>query len=441
MLDRHSYRLVCGACGAEYVDDGLRLSCDVSHGPALLRTAYDSPRFAAQAPQDSIFRFGRWLPVVRTVPDSPGCVVYNADRLAARIGLDDLWVAFSGYWPERGAHMPTGTFKDLEASTVLGRMPDNPPTLVLASAGNTAAAFARACSLNGVRCLIVVPGKVLHRLDFEEPPAECVQLVALGGEATYDDAIVLAEAIGGLEGFQLEGGIRNVGRRDGLATCLLAAFEKYGRLPNYYFQGVGSGAGAVAAHEAAGRLRLNGCPDAFPRLVLCQNAPFTPIHDLWTRDQRPDGGGPAVEPPGSAAAADQSAITATELANSRPPYAVRGGIREILRESSGKAMAIPNLEVARALHMFEEVEGIDIEAAAGVALAGLTAMVGRGEVARHETVLLNVTGGGRARRGREVELKAATPDLWVDVADVRDQSVLGATAERVAGAIRPALFT
>lgn len=445
MLDRLSYRLVCSACGAEYGDDGVRLACDNRHEPALLRTVYSAPSFAAEQPRDDIFRFGRWLPVVRTIPDSPGCVVYRADRLAARIGLGELWVAFSGYWPERGAEMPTGTFKDLEASTVLGRLPDDPPTLVLASAGNTAAAFARACSANGVRCLIIVAGKALERLDSADPPAECVRLVALGGDATYDDAIALAETVGALDGFQLEGGIRNVGRRDGLATCLLSAHERIGRLPDRYVQGVGSGAGAVAAHEAAGRLRLNGCPDPLPRLVLCQNAPFAPIHDAWTRDHQPDSGvsaAGAAPPAGNRAPAtaadrpapDQSAVVASELANGRPPYAVRGGIREILRESRGTVLALPNRKVVRAMESFQDAEGIDIEPAAGVALAGLTALAERGEVGRDEMILLNVTGGGRARRRREVELKAATPDLWIDVAEVRDRSKLLGAAERAAGA-------
>jgi cysteate synthase len=434
VLDRLSYRLLCSACGAEYVDDGVRLVCDGRHEPALLRTVYDSPSFAVPGPQDGIFRFGRWLPVVRTVPDSPGCVVYRAGRLAARIGLGELWVAFSGHWPERGADMPTGTFKDLEASTVLGRLPDDPPTLVLASAGNTAAAFARACSANGVKCLIIVAGKALDRLAGADPAAECVRLVALGGDATYDDAIALAEAVGALDGFQLEGGIRNVGRRDGLATCLLSAFERTGRLPDRYVQGVGSGAGAVAAHEAAGRLRLNGCPDPLPRLVLCQNAPFAPIHDAWVRDQGIDGGDPAAAGPADRSAAGQSAVVATELANGKPPYAVSGGIREVLRESHGTVLALPNRDAARAMELFEDTEGIDIEPAAGVALAGLAALAERGDVHRGELILLNVTGGGRARRRREVELKAATPDLWIDVAEVRDRSKLAATAERAAGA-------
>ena len=46
------------------------------------------------------------------------------------------------------------------------------------------------------------------------------------------------------------------------------------------------------------------------------------------------------------------------------------------------------------------MEGIDVEPAAGVAIASLARAVRDGAIARDETVLLNVTGGGRALRAR-----------------------------------------
>jgi cysteate synthase len=35
-------------------------------------------------------------------------------------------LAFDGHWPERSAFLDTAKFKEFEAYTVLGRMPDNP---------------------------------------------------------------------------------------------------------------------------------------------------------------------------------------------------------------------------------------------------------------------------------------------------------------------------
>ena len=35
------------------------------------------------------------------------------DIYAAEIGMENLWIAFSGYWPERDVRLETGTFKEL----------------------------------------------------------------------------------------------------------------------------------------------------------------------------------------------------------------------------------------------------------------------------------------------------------------------------------------
>src|SRR5207248_2131147 len=197
-----------------------------------------------------LYRFGEWLPIVRTPPGAPGTVIYRGERLGRALGLSRLWIAFSGYWPERGADFPTGTFKDREASAVRGRLPDGCGPLVVAPAGNTASAFGAACTRHGRPCLLIVPAAALPGLALREPLGPTVKLVVLD-DADYTDAIAFAAEVARLPGFQLEGGARNVGRRDGLATPMYAAVEEIGRLPDFYVQAVGSGVGAIAVHEAA----------------------------------------------------------------------------------------------------------------------------------------------------------------------------------------------
>lgn len=225
--NRH-YSIVCSSCGARHEDDGLILDCPGPHEPAFLRTEYDSPQSRTQAPRTAtgLFRHARLLPVARAFPDVPGPVVHHAVRLGSRIGLNRLWVAFNGHWPERGALLPTCTFKDLEAYTVLGRLPADPPVLVIPSAGNTAAAFAWAATRHRVPCLIVVPAPALDGMRFPGPLAPCVRIVVLDGGATYSDAIACADLLARLPGHQAEGGARNVGRRDGLGTVMLAAAKR-----------------------------------------------------------------------------------------------------------------------------------------------------------------------------------------------------------------------
>jgi cysteate synthase len=94
-------------------------------------------------------------------------------------------------------------------------------------------------------------------------------------------------------------------------------------------------------------------------------------------------------------------IGAQVLSNQTPPYAIAGGVREALGESSGTVFAIENNEMVDAMMLFAEAEGIDIDPEAGIATAALIRAVADGSVERDRRVLLNVTGGGRAGRVRE----------------------------------------
>lgn len=388
------------------------LTCPNGHEPALLQTEYTEKNFTPVQEDEGIFRYRHWLPVVREIPGSGRPVVFRSERLSRLVGIPDLWVAFNGYWPERGGHLETGTFKELEAYTVLGRLPEDPVVLVVASAGNTAAAFASVCSRYGQPCLLIVPEVGLGRLILPEVLHPSVRLVVLE-DADYADAIALSEAVGKLNGFQLEGGVRNVGRRDGLATVMYSAVEAMGELPDFYFQAVGSAAGGIAVHEAAKRLMAAGAPsnaskEGLPRLFLSQNESFAPIHRAWQAGQRFLVRGSVED--------DKRAVRrafADELTNRFPPYAVHSGVYDVLVESGGDVLAVDGESARAAREMFRDIESIDIEPASAVAVASLLSAVREGRMRRDSSVLLNVTGGGRARRARDHSPIQAEPSLRI----------------------------
>jgi cysteate synthase len=358
---------------------------------ALLVSDFDERRFRPDAGVDGTFRYHRWLPVRRRFTDTGTVAVFRADAWGAALGLSNLWFAFSGFWPERGASLETATFKELEAYAVLGRLPeDEDRTLVVASAGNTAAAFARVCSKYGRRCAIVVPSSALPKLRFAQPLAPCVAIVEVDG--TYDHAIVFARKLASLPGFVLEGGVRNVARRDGMGTVMLAAAERIGRLPDAYVQAVGSGAGALAANEAAMRLMRDGrFGTTLPRLLLSQNRPFTPMVDSWTERS------PTLLPLDASIARERiAAIGAQVLSNQTPPYAVPGGVREALVATDGEMFGIANELAIESAARFLAVEGVDLEPAAAVALASLPAVASALDD-RDRCVLVHLTGGGWER--------------------------------------------
>ncbi|MDB5093328.1 MAG: cysteate synthase, partial [Candidatus Eremiobacteraeota bacterium] len=322
-----AYRLRCTGCGAQYDDDGIRLDCSRLHGPALLRTVYAERTFS-RADLPSMARYRSWLPLGRDVATKARTGVYRSEALGVRLGLRRLWIAFSGWWPERGATLESATFKELEAVAVLGRLaPGERRTMVIASAGNTAAAFAQIATDHDLPVLIVIPLDAWAGLAAQVRMGPTVRVAAVE-DGTYDDAIVIAKALAARDGYVFEGGVRNVGRRDGMGTALLAGVEAIGALPDAYVQAVGSAAGALAAHEAALRLVDDGrYGTRLPRLLLAQNAPFTPIHDAWSRRSA------ALDERSPLVARDQLArIGAAVLSNQAPPYATAGGVREALAQ-------------------------------------------------------------------------------------------------------------
>jgi cysteate synthase len=424
-LGQRHYVLRCPVCGTIIEDDGVVLRCPEPHEPALLLADYQSPSFQPDATLPGIFRFRDWLPAGRTLVGAGRTVVYHSKALNRTAGLSNLWVAFNGYWPERGGTLETTTFKDLEAWTVLGRLSDNQDgVMVVASAGNTAAAFASACSRNRVPCLIILPEAGLPNLQFDERLDPCVKIVSLVGFTDYADAIALANRVSRLDGFFAEGGVANVARRAGLGTTLLSAVETMGKLPDYYFQAVGSGAGGIGVHEAARLLLRDGrFGDRFPRLMLSQNLPFVPLYNSWTAGRRdlvtidPDDGRRQIQQ-----------IAAHVLSNRQPPYSIRGGVFDVLTESGGQMLAADNLETLPRLKLFEELEGIDIDPASAVAFATLLKAARSGLLEHDATVLLNVTGGGRIRRQTERKLIPARPALQLDQGEI----LLEETPEKVA---------
>ncbi|MDQ6931359.1 MAG: cysteate synthase [Candidatus Eremiobacteraeota bacterium] len=418
-----AYVLRCTGCGSEHDDDGLRVQCGTAHAPSMLRTLYSERTFAPDPHATGILRYRNWLPIRNAVPAAPRTVTFQSDSLNRALQTPNLWIAFNGFWPARNAHFLTATFKELEAHAVVARFPRDGTVLVAPSAGNTAVALAAACSAARIPALIVVPDGAIPGLRFPVAPGERVKFVAVR-DGTYDDAISIARQIATIDGFEFEGGAANVARRDGIGTTMLASVEAMGCLPDYYVQAIGSGSGAIAAHEASLRLVGDGrFGMTLPRLFLVQNSPSSPVDASWKKrsplllgidDDR-------------AARAAVAQLSAKVLGIRIPPYSLAGGLFSILTESGGETTAVSNEAARAAAALFETSEGIDIEPAAAVALAGLQSGLADGRIPHTSMILLHVTGGGR-RVSLAHRPHSATPCLVVPhCPDERDGAAANAT--------------
>ena len=412
------YVLESISSGRQFPDAGWTLEAPGEEVPTLVRAVYDNKRFVVGDVSEGIFRFAGWLPVRRFLHGSAPPVTYKSIGLAGHLGLTNLYITFSGYWPEKGAMMRTCSFKETEAYAVCGRMDDGDRgVLVVASAGNTARAFARVCSDNGIPLLLSVPFDNLNALWFDEPIQDCVRLISTRAGSDYFDAIHLSNLVCGLPGFYAEGGAKNVARRDGMGTTVLSAVHEIGRIPDYYFQAIGSGTGAIAAWEANLRLIADGrFGDHKMKLMVSQNRPFLPIFDAWRAASRQ-----MLPLDDNLARRQVEAICAKVLSNRKPPYPLAGGLCDALTDSGGDVLAASNEEAEAANQLFMELEGNDLHPAAAIATATLIAEVNAGNIPKDACVMLNITGGGEERFKKEKKLHYLQPDHVFDINPTLDE--------------------
>lgn len=405
------YSLICCSTGHRFEDTGWLLADSACDCPSLVRAEYEQKQFNPRTDLDGFYRYADWLPVRRTLAHSCPPVTYRSEALAGYLGLKNLYITFSGYFPKIGARMETCSFKETEAYSVCGRLPEETgKVLVVASAGNTARAFAKVCSNNNIPLLISIPADNINALWFTKPLNDCVKIIASPEGSDYFDAIALSDKVCSSPLFMAEGGAKNVARRDGMGTTLLSAVETIGRIPDAYFQAIGSGTGTIAAWENNLRLIEDGRFGTHKmRLYPSQNAPFTIMYDSWKIRSRSLV--PMTPEEARAAAAE---IDAKVLSNRKPPYSLAGGLFDAMTDAGGEMFKVSNEELAEWKNRFLELEGIDIHNAAAVATASLAAAVADGTVKQDDVIMLNITGGGEELAKSEHEVIYAKPHLILD---------------------------
>lgn len=402
------YHLQSLCCGTKFEDKNWELNCPENEEPGLVRAIYDRKQLHIQEELPGLYKFADWLPIHRILKGSGAPVTYKSTELAKELGLENLYITFNGYWPEKGAMMKTGSFKECEAFSVCARFNNfDEGVMVVASAGNTARAFAKVCSENRIPVLICIPKDCANAMWFSQEIDPCVKLIAAEAGGDYFDAIHLSNIACEIKGFFPEGGAKNVARRDGMGTTVLSAVTTIGRIPDYYFQAIGSGTGAIAAWEANlrfiedGRFGTNKM-----KLMLSQNTPFLPIKEAWDVSSR------EMLPMDNVLARKQvEEIIAKVLSNRKPPYSLKGGLFDAMTDSGGEVIAITNQEAEAANLLFAQTEGNDLEPAAAVAVASLIKASQQGMIERDSMVMLNITGGGVEKFKCENKINYLEPSL------------------------------
>ena len=385
------YKLMNVGTGRIFEDRGWTLADPEATSPSLVRAVYENKKFTPRDDLKGLYRYAEWMPIKRTLKHSCAPVTYHSKGLGKFLGLDNLYITFSGYNPKIGAKFQTCSFKETEAFSVCARLDKKEKrTLVVQSAGNTARAFAQVCSDNDIPIVICVPFDNRHDLWFQKKLNPCVKLIASPAGSDYYDAIALGDKLCQDSRYFAEGGAKNVARRDGMGTTLLSAVEAIGRIPDAYFQAVGSGTGAIAAWENNLRLIEDGSYGRTKmKIFVAQNKPFTLLYDSWKA-----GGRDLVPLDAEAGRHQAECILAKVLSNRKPPYGIAGGLFDALKDSRGDAFLASNDDIIYWIMQFRNLEGYDIFPAPACAVHALASAVRDGHVGKNEVIMLNITGGG-----------------------------------------------
>jgi threonine synthase len=375
--------LRCRECGATEAL-GLAHVCGFCFGP--LSVVYDEDAIAArvsrariEAGPASLWRYGDLLPVLDEDPahridlGTGATPLRPAPRLAARLGLRELWL-------KDDTRNPSGSFKDrvvtiaLSAARALGV-----DTIACASTGNLAGAVSAHAAAAGMPAYVFIP----HDLEAGKVVGAAVygaQVVAV--EGTYDDVNRLCAEVADREGW----GFVNVNLRayyaEGSKTIGYEIAEQLGwRLPDHVVAPLASGAMYTKIHQAFEELQRYGLVDDThtPRLSGAQATGCSPIAEAFARgslDVRPQ----------------RPATIARSLAIGNPAdgyYALK-----VAAETGGAIGHVPDDEVVAGMRLLAETEGIFAETAGGVTIANLVRFVEDGVVDPDERTVAVISGNG-----------------------------------------------
>lgn len=392
----------CMACGKLHALEGAAYLCpdhaDVGAGSLspypTLDIAYEYERIAAATnpariaadPDRSIGRYERLLPIngrqslaPLPVGDTP---LLPAPRLAARLGLHDVWVKDDG-------RNPTASLKDRASAVVVARARElGLSTVATASTGNAAASLAGQMAVwPESKCVIFVPHTA--------PPAKLAQLLVYGAtvlavEGSYDQAFDLCAAAcerfgwynrnTGMNPFTSEGK-KTVSYEicESLAHQTGAAPDRW-LAPDAVLVPVGDGSIIGGVYKGMADALALGWIDRLPRIIGVQSEKSNALAQAWR-------GGESER---------LAPISATTLADSISvdwPRDARKALRAV-RDSGGAFVEVSDEAILEAMKLLARTTGVFAEPAASAATAGLLAAAEQRLIAPHERVVVLSTGNG-----------------------------------------------
>jgi threonine synthase len=372
--------LQCKECKTQYPLEA-RFVCERCFGP--LEVAYSAPTQTAdelrrriQAGPLNLWRYADFLPLEappRAALHTGFTPLVRADRLAAKLGLREVWV-------KNETANPTHSFKDRVVSVALARALElGFETLACASTGNLANAVAAHAAAAGLPSYVFIPSN-LEQEKILATGAYGTNVVGVRGN--YDDVNRLCTE---LSGDRDSWAFVNINMRpyyaEGSKTLSYEIAEQLGwEIPDRVVGPVASGSLFTKVARGFQEFLDAGLLEGeIPTMNGSQAEGCSPVAQAfaagrdWCQPVRPD-------------------TIAKSLAIGNPadgPYAL-----ELARRTGGSIDAVTDDEVRAGVRLLAETTGIFTETAGGVTTATLAKLAERGDIDPDERVVLLITGDG-----------------------------------------------
>lgn len=302
-----------------------------------------------------------------------GTPLYRADRLAAELGIQHLWVKDDG-------RNPTASFKDrASAIAVVKAQESNADIVTTASTGNAAAALAGICASVGQKNVIFVPKSA--------PEAKIAQLLVFGSmvmlvDGSYDEAYELSLATAEEYGWYNRNTGYNPYMTEGKKTVSFEIAEKLDwQVPDVLFVSVGDGCIIGGVHKGFKDMLALGWIKQMPRIIGVQAAGSNFLAAAWAK-----GEDPLAKPP------IQAATVADSISAGLPRDRLKA--MSAVTETDGAYITVSDDEILDAIPVLAQGCGVFAEPAGAAAYAGLVKAVDEGLVSTTDRIVVINTGNG-----------------------------------------------
>ena len=369
----------CVKCGKEYEATPNLTNCECG---GILDIIYDYDYIKTVLTKDdlanrddrSMWRYRELLPIEDTTCNTPLRVgwspLYEADRLAAELGIGKLWVKDDG-------QNPTASLKDRASAMAVAKAQEaGAKVIACSSTGNAASSLAGNAAAAGLKTYIFVPSRA--------PKGKVAQLMTFGAtvvsvQGSYEDTFELSKAAIDKWGWYNRNAAINPYLSEGKKTVGLEIAEQLGwKMPDYIAISVGDGCTIAGLWKGLKDLYAIGFIDKLPRLISAQAEGCCPLNRAIANNEE-------WYPMEENTLADSIAVgvprNATKALNA-------------IKESNGIVVNVSDTEIMAAQKLLGRTCGVFGEPAGVTGTAGIKKLCEQGILGKDDTIVSVVTGNG-----------------------------------------------